>query len=238
MEEEVNCKWLEWLDKQYIRLCHGWKEMCITEGKRRADKIYKIAEYEMGVFWPTDLQIQIDRKQPKRRDTEKSRGLHERHTMTDWLYFDRFGDLLLGCSQHWLTADFRLEQRVHQSRLSQATLPCERKYSQRETNTHFKMTFFPPYSDGLCYRYRTAYTLLHRCHNKSKQGPLFPWQFGRLRAVGLLGWSSDKLQVSVCTNTASKAISTHDCNPNTPSIRQIGSKVNQVFFLKQPEALN
>lgn len=51
--------------------------------------------------------------------------------MTDGLYFDCFGDLLLGCSQHRLTADFRLEQRVHQSGLSQATLSCKQKRSQR-----------------------------------------------------------------------------------------------------------
>lgn len=53
--------------------------------------------------------------------------LHEVHTMADGLYFHCFGDLLLGCSQHGLTTDFGLKQRVHQGRLPQAALPCKQK---------------------------------------------------------------------------------------------------------------
>lgn len=60
--------------------------------------------------------------------------------MTDWLYFDCFGDLLLGRGQHRLTADFRLEQRVHQSRLSQPTLTCN-KCRARQTDRQQRSTF-------------------------------------------------------------------------------------------------
>lgn len=54
--------------------------------------------YEIDVFSLTDLQM--ERKQPKRRNTEKRQGVKEGHTMTDGLDFNCFRDLLLGCSQH------------------------------------------------------------------------------------------------------------------------------------------
>lgn len=83
---------------------------------RREEKKNKVAEYEL------------------RQKTAK-KGAQGRveggHTMTDGLYFDCFGDLLLGHGQHRLTADFRLEQRVHKSRLSKATLSCKQKPNQR-----------------------------------------------------------------------------------------------------------
>lgn len=40
------------------------------------------------------------------KHTKKSGAVEEGRTMTDGLDFDRFGDLLLACSQHGLTADF------------------------------------------------------------------------------------------------------------------------------------
>lgn len=62
--------------------------------------------------------------------------------MADGLDLHRLGDLLLGGGQHGPTADFGLEQRVHQSRLAQAALSCKRKHtvseceSKRHTHTH------------------------------------------------------------------------------------------------------
>lgn len=65
----------------------------------------------------------------------QTRGEGGFHTVTDGLNFNCFGDLLLGCGQHRATADFRLKQRVHQSRLSQAALSCKRKYRQWQKHT-------------------------------------------------------------------------------------------------------
>lgn len=47
--------------------------------------------------------------------------------MTDGLNFYGFRDLLLACAQYRLPADFRLEESVHQSRLSEAALSCKPK---------------------------------------------------------------------------------------------------------------
>lgn len=63
-------------------------------------------------------------------------------TVADGLDLHRLGDLLLGGGQHGPTADFGLEQRVHQSRLAQAALSCKRKHTvsecerTRRTRTH------------------------------------------------------------------------------------------------------
>lgn len=77
--------------------------------------------------------------------------------MTDGLDFHCFGNLLLGCSQHRLTADFRLEQRVHQSRLSQAALSCKQKTNKKMTGNEKKKHFD---SDCLHSGEPTVYTMV------------------------------------------------------------------------------
>lgn len=93
-------------------------------------------------------------------------------TVADGLDLHRLGDLLLGGGQHGPTADFGLEQRVHQSRLAQAALSCKCKHTVSECES--------------------------KRHTHTRGG-------------------SDRLQVSVCTNT-------RRCSPNTALQRQTGCR--------------
>lgn len=74
---------------------------------------------------------------------------------------------------------------------------------------------------------KSSYAYVAHLHNNKPKEESVIIFHGSLRlrmtpGCQLLSWGSDKLQVSVCTNTARKAIYTHDNSPNTPSIRQIG----------------